>query len=263
MKQRFTIYLHTAPSMKGYVGQTVDTVDGRWKEHVSAAMRHTGCPLLGAAIRKYGANAFKHEVLDVVTTQPGADIAEKVWIKARDTRAPHGYNLAAGGNGPGYHHESSKRRIGEASKTRLAAMTPAARSAHVKKSWSPERRKAQSERVPSLQKANEANREIWNGLTAEERSERVKHQLAGMTQDQFSKRTRKAWTNLTPEARAERVGNAQAAGIVAGPRRSKKMSDWQTARQATLTPEHRSENTRKAWVTRRAKIALQSNTKTK
>ena len=261
--KRFTIYLHTSPSGNGYVGQTMDTVAGRWKEHVSAAKRHTGCPLLGAAIRKYGEHAFKHEVLDVVTTQHGADIAEKRWVEQRHTRAPHGYNLAAGGNGPGSHHETSKRRIGEASKARLASMTPAERSAHVKKSWSPERRKAQSEREPSVQKAHETNRKIWSGLTAEERSERVKHQLAGMTPEQFSERTKKAWVNLSPEARAVRVRNAHEAGIVAGPRRSKKMSDWQTARQKTLTPEQRSENTRKAWVTRRAKRALQANDKAK
>jgi hypothetical protein len=233
----------------------------RWKEHVSAAKAGVGCPVLGAAIRKYGEHAFKHEVLDVVTTQRGADIAERVWIEARGTRVPGGYNLEAGGNGHGRVHEITKRRIGEKSKARLAAMTPEQRTAFLRTNilkWTPERRKAQSERTPSVEKAHEAVRKIFAGLTIEERSARVKRMLSGMTQEQLGDRVRKAWANLTPEARAERVRNAQAAGIIAGPRRSKKMSEFQTARQKTLTPEQRSENTRKAWATRRANAAARA-----
>jgi hypothetical protein len=210
MKQRFTIYRHTSPNEKSYVGQTVDTVEGRWEEHVSAAKRGKGCPLLGAAIRKYGAHAFKHEVLDVVTTQRGANIAEARWVEARDTRVPNGYNLAAGGHAPGYHHETSKLRIGEASKARFAAMTPAERSAHVKKSRSPERRKAQSQRVAVVAPAHEAMRKIWASLTPAERSARTKHQLSGMTAEQLSDRMRKAWANMTPEAREARILKALA-----------------------------------------------------
>ena len=79
MTDRFHIYRHTNKvNGKRYVGQTVDTVDGRWKEHVSASRQGRGARVFGAAIRKYGADAFTHELLDVVTTQKGADIAETV-----------------------------------------------------------------------------------------------------------------------------------------------------------------------------------------
>ena len=54
-----TLYCHTnRVNGKCYVGQTVDTMDERWREHLSAAKANRGSPALGAAIRKYGADVF-------------------------------------------------------------------------------------------------------------------------------------------------------------------------------------------------------------
>lgn len=195
-RSKFTIYLHTSPSGKGYVGQSVDPIEVRWNKHVSAAKRNAGSPLLGAAIRKYGADSFRHEVLDVMATQQGADLVEALWIKQRRTRAPGGYNLAAGGNAPGYHHEETKVRIGKASSVRLQSMTPEQRAAHVKKGWSPARAKATAIRMtgsPAFKKMMNANKETWAGLDAAQRSARVKHQLSGLTPEQLSERARKSW----------------------------------------------------------------------
>ena len=90
MIHKFTIYRHTnRVNGKRYVGQTVTTMEFRWNKHVLDAMRQRGSPAFSAAIRKYGADAFSHEVLDVVRTQAGADIAETLWIKQSRSRVPH------------------------------------------------------------------------------------------------------------------------------------------------------------------------------
>ena len=261
MNVRFTIYCHTNKvNGKRYVGQTIDTMEERWKEHVSAAKQHRGAPLFGAAIRKYGSDAFDHEVLEVlITTQQEADVAETEWVKRKESRAPGGYNLAAGGGGPGYHHEDSKRLIGASSKRYLAKMTPEQRAAHFRKNihvYTPDRLARHLVRIKSKESREQVAstmKDFWSQFTQEEKSARIRRQLAGMSAEKKSARVRKAWANATPEARAERVSKAQEAGRKVGPLRSEKMRQFQLARQATLTPEQRSETGRKAWETRLAR----------
>ena len=263
MTRKFTIYCHTnTVNGKSYVGQTVDSMEGRWREHLSAAKQNRGARLLGQAIRKYGPGAFRHEVLEVVSTQAEADLAEVKWIRLKDSRAPHGYNLALGGNGAGYHHDDSKRLIGEASRLRLRAMTPTERSTYFATNihrWTPERRVKARELARSTamrEKVSAGQVDFWAKLSPEEKTERVKHQLAGMTVEQKGNRVRKAWANLTPEARAERVRRARAANVAADATRSRKMSEWQTAQAKLRTPEQRSAIVKKAWETRRRREAV-------
>ena len=261
MNARYTFYCHTNKvNGKRYVGQTVDTMEVRWKGHVSAAKQYRGSRILGAAIRKYGPEAFDHEVLEVaVVTQKEADILETNWIKRKKSRAPGGYNLAAGGSGPGYHHEDSKRLIGASSKRHLAKMTPEQRAAYFRKNihvYTPERLTRHLARIKSKESREQVAstlKDFWSQFTPEEKSARVRHMLAGMSKEEKGERTRKAWAKLTPEEHAERVRKAQEGGRKAGPLRSEKMRQFQLAKQATLTPEQRSETIKKAWTTRRAK----------
>ena len=261
MSDRFSIYCHTnTVNGKCYVGQTLDTVEERWNEHVSAARRNTGCPILGAAIRKYGASAFTHELLDVVTTQNGANIAETRWIEQRGSLKPNGYNLTSGGGGLGRLHEDSKRLIGAASKKRLQEMTPEQRAAYFLMNihaWTPERRARQKARVKTAehaQKVSAAQKELWAKLTPEERSRKALHQSASMSKEQKSERVRKAWMNATPERRAERIRKtADATRASMGPAHSQKMSEWQTEQAKKRTPEQRKEIGQKAAATRLAR----------
>lgn len=96
---RFTIYLHTAPSGRSYVGFTSQTVEQRWVQHCYDAARGRYNSSLHAAIRKYGSEAFTTRVLDVVSTLVGAQKAERAWIRELSTRSPNGYNLTDGGDG--------------------------------------------------------------------------------------------------------------------------------------------------------------------
>ena len=56
---------------KSYVGQTIQTVEKRFKQH-----QHCKTSLIGKAIRKYGAENFSIEVLAECTTQKELDELE-------------------------------------------------------------------------------------------------------------------------------------------------------------------------------------------
>jgi group I intron endonuclease len=255
----FTIYCHTNKvNGKRYVGQTVSSMEFRWKDHLRSANRNEGVRLFGRALRKYGADAFEHEVLETVETQVEADVAEAKWIAQLQSRAPKGYNLAGGGGGPGYHHDDSKRLIGEAASKQWLVMTPEQQAKKVKNLQTPNRlarsREANStkefgEKVRAGQKA------FWAGLSPEEKTRRVKHQMTGVSAERKSDRVRKVWAKMTPEAREARVRKMVTASAVskATPAHSKMMSEFQTAQAKLRTPEQRRAMVLKSWETRRAK----------
>jgi group I intron endonuclease len=96
----FVVYCHTSPSGKRYVGWTSQPGNARWLRHVSdARLGVDACPAFHSAIRKYGADAFAHDVLEVMTTEAGAKRAEQLWIDRLNTRGVGGYNLSTGGDG--------------------------------------------------------------------------------------------------------------------------------------------------------------------
>lgn len=96
----FEVYRHTSPSGKSYVGWTSQGWRKRWNKHVSDARKRVeNCAAFYRAIRKYGADAFAHEVLERMTTEAGAKRAEQLWIRELGAFGANGYNLAVGGSG--------------------------------------------------------------------------------------------------------------------------------------------------------------------
>ena len=97
----WTIYCHThINSGRRYIGLTKHTMLKRWNRHVYSALRSlkTGCSHFSNAIRKYGKDAFSHEVLEVCHDLEIANMAEECWVEFYETRNPnHGFNLAKGG----------------------------------------------------------------------------------------------------------------------------------------------------------------------
>lgn len=98
----YTIYCHIhTDSGRRYVGLTSQTVEKRWKNHVHAAKSANGknCFHFANAIRKYGKDAFIHEVLEVCLDLDQANLAEEWWIRKLDSRNPlKGFNLKQGGS---------------------------------------------------------------------------------------------------------------------------------------------------------------------
>lgn len=99
------IYLLTCPSGKQYIGQAVKfLVNGkkwgylaRWKAHLNEIKHKKDyCRLLNNAIRKYGADSFKLELICECTLDEIND-KEEYYIEKYNTLSPNGYNLTTGG----------------------------------------------------------------------------------------------------------------------------------------------------------------------
>lgn len=106
---RFEVYLHRSPSGKGYVGISKHGMRYRWLQHIRDLKKGRDTPF-HMAIKKYGPESFTHELLDVCTSETGADIAEKLWIKELKTTTPNGYNRTNGGVGRSYVDISPEER---------------------------------------------------------------------------------------------------------------------------------------------------------
>jgi hypothetical protein len=102
MGLRWTIYSHThIDSQRRYIGLTKLTIMKRWNQHLinARSKRGKGCAHFWNAIRKYGKNAFSHEILEICNTLESANVAEIKWIDFYDTFNPEkGFNLVKGGN---------------------------------------------------------------------------------------------------------------------------------------------------------------------
>lgn len=95
MSEEYLIYKHTSPSNKVYIGITSQTPEKRW--HGGA--NYSGQPYFYNAIRKYGWDNFKHEIIRSGLTEEEAKIAERKLIKRYDSRnREFGYNATPGGD---------------------------------------------------------------------------------------------------------------------------------------------------------------------
>jgi group I intron endonuclease len=81
---------------KQYVGQTVKTIEKRWKQHLRDVKRVT-LPHLYNAMAKYGIDKFSIQELHSAVTQEELDFVEIFYISLLDTKSPNGYNLTSGG----------------------------------------------------------------------------------------------------------------------------------------------------------------------
>jgi len=98
--KRWTIYCHThVESGRRYIGLTSKTMLARWNDHVYKAKSSKGGRWhFPNAIRKYGKDAFSHEVLTICETLEEANAYEAYFIDLFRTRDPEfGFNLAEGG----------------------------------------------------------------------------------------------------------------------------------------------------------------------
>jgi len=98
------IYKLTSPSKKQYVGQAVCILSSgrkygyqkRWQGHIIEANNNRGfCRVLDNAIRKYGHEFFKVELIEQIDIDQ-LNQREEYWIKELNTLSPNGYNLRTG-----------------------------------------------------------------------------------------------------------------------------------------------------------------------
>jgi hypothetical protein len=115
------IYKLTSPSGKIYIGQTIKTVEKRFKEHLEDANREykDHCKVLNKSLRKYGEFHFKIEVLETCLDY-NLDKKEIEYIQKYQSQTPKGMNIKLGGSS-GKHHEDTKKKISMSSKGRIVS----------------------------------------------------------------------------------------------------------------------------------------------
>lgn len=108
----YTVYKHTAPNGKVYIGITQqEDLNRRWQN----GNGYRSQVKFARAIQKYGWNNFTHEILYAGKTKAEAEALEVQLIaEHRATDPRHGYNVDHGGNASGTHSEETRRKISEA-----------------------------------------------------------------------------------------------------------------------------------------------------
>ncbi len=106
----YVIYrLTSRTSGKSYLGKTKD-LNHRIRRHVCYA-RHGSTYALHRAIRKYGFDDFELTVMAGLQTEEEAFEAERELIRSEGTKAPNGYNMTDGGEGPSGCYPSEATRL--------------------------------------------------------------------------------------------------------------------------------------------------------
>jgi group I intron endonuclease len=115
MKPYGIIYLITnLINMKGYVGQTIQSIEKRWKNgHIYESKKNNPSQVLYRAIKKYGIDNFEIEEICTADNQEELDIKEQYWIFELNTFIDNnkGYNMTWGGNSGGIPCELTRKRM--------------------------------------------------------------------------------------------------------------------------------------------------------
>lgn len=106
-----TIYKHTTPNGKVYIGQTSQPTHRRWRDGEGYARNAH----FYRAIQKYGWDAIRHEVICTCETQEEATALESHYIRVYHSLDPaHGYNLIEA--------TDSGRALSEETRQRMSAV---------------------------------------------------------------------------------------------------------------------------------------------
>jgi hypothetical protein len=108
----YTIYKHTSPSGKAYIGLTKNTMMHRWKQHrafASSAYKGVNGKKFWSALRKYQ-NGWIHTVLGNAESLGEANALEGFYIAYYDTWI-NGYNSTPGGNAIVQLTEAGRQRM--------------------------------------------------------------------------------------------------------------------------------------------------------
>ena len=94
--ENYTIYKHTSPSGKVYIGQTKQDVKKRW----SNGYGYATSPHFNRAIKKYGWNNIQHKIIAEGLTKKEANWLEQYLISYyHSNEGRYGYNITRGGDG--------------------------------------------------------------------------------------------------------------------------------------------------------------------
>ena len=100
MERTYCVYIHTNTiNNKKYIGLTKQPPELRWG--LNGRNYQNKCPVFWCAIKKYGWDAFSHEIVaSNLTKREACDLEVKLIEKYRTQEREHGYNMLAGGDAP-------------------------------------------------------------------------------------------------------------------------------------------------------------------
>lgn len=112
----YSVYRHTVPNGKVYIGITCQNPEKRWKNGKGYHKRI----LFRNAIDKYGWDNIIHEVLYTNLTKEEAEQKEiELIAEHKSNNREFGYNVSNGGFSNGKHSEETKKKIKEKAKGRI------------------------------------------------------------------------------------------------------------------------------------------------
>src|SRR5208282_1612745 len=98
------IYIFTFPNSKQYIGQTINKIKERYRNHRNGSERE-----VDKAIKEFGwVNIDRYEI---ECPKEFLDEIEDTWIKNFNTLFPNGYNMMGGGNKNRYVSNETKRKL--------------------------------------------------------------------------------------------------------------------------------------------------------
>ena len=175
-ENNYTVYMHTSPSEKRYIGITRRKPEKRWNNG-NGYKRNI---YFYSAIEKYGWNNIKHEILFEDLTKEEAEQREIELIACyKSNQREFGCNIQNGGNCIGSHSEETKKKMSIAKKGMVSKLrgVPKTRESKQKMSESAKKRFLKSENHP------------MNGFShREESKQKMRESHTGLKQSEEHKR---------------------------------------------------------------------------
>jgi group I intron endonuclease len=107
----YTVYKHTSPSGKVYIGITRQRPAARWSN--GTGYKHS--PHFLAAVKKYGWDNIRHEILaEGLSREQAEQLEVELIAKYKATDKAYGYNIDRGGSAPGMKSAETRQKISAA-----------------------------------------------------------------------------------------------------------------------------------------------------
>lgn len=103
---------------KIYIGQTIKSIEERWKKHTWLSTKRNSKMAITLAIIKYGEENFIIEKIDEASTIEELNEKEIFYIEEYKSKYPNGYNIGNGGLNRN-HSIETRKKIGEANKGKV------------------------------------------------------------------------------------------------------------------------------------------------
>ena len=145
-RKDWTVYKHTFPNGKVYIGVTSQNIDRRWRNGRGYLCKNKfgeyRQPLMAKAVMKYGWDNILHEIIcDKLTKEEAEQMEQNLIAQYQSNNKKHGYNIRSGGSINSHLSDEGKEKISKANKGKRTGED----SPHWGKKRTEETRKRQSE----------------------------------------------------------------------------------------------------------------------